>query len=61
MTQPSPVALPESVRPVDYVLAEVERLKAVAEGAELETLAYLLECAALEARAEGASRNPAKE
>jgi hypothetical protein len=35
---------------VAYLLAEIEELKRIAEGRGLGTLAYILECAAIEAR-----------
>jgi hypothetical protein len=40
---------PETTFDVAYLLAEIEELKRIAEG-RLGTLAYLLECAAIEAR-----------
>jgi hypothetical protein len=35
---------------VAYLLAEIQELKRIAQGRGLGTLAYLLECAAIEAR-----------
>jgi hypothetical protein len=40
---------PETTFDVAYLLAEIEELKLIAEG-QYGTLAYLLECAAMEAR-----------
>jgi hypothetical protein len=45
-----PAGPPQITFDVAYLLAEIEELKRIAEGRGLGTLAYLLECAAIEAR-----------
>ncbi len=49
MRNKEPTAPPEITFDVAYLLAEIEELKRIAEG-RYGTLAYLLECAAIEAR-----------
>jgi hypothetical protein len=48
---PKPARPFEGVADPDYLLSEIEQLRDIAREAGLGTLEYLLECAAIEARA----------